>query len=89
MQHLNVRLAASVPHFFPRLHRKKYASYKELGQRSERAVKVGGVAAKMAYDKEVMGKGRKRKLATSERHNGGTESEPGPALFKWKQIRKK
>lgn len=69
--------------------RRKYASYKELAQRQERRAKVAAVAARLSYDKEVMGKGRKRKLKAKERGLSEEEaSRAGPA-FVWKRERKK
>ena len=75
------------------------ASYKELGQRAERFTKVRALAMKMSYDRELMGKGRKRKLKASElTHKGAGRGEDegegqgsgvaGP-VYKWKRERKK
>ncbi|KAF8072886.1 Utp11 [Scenedesmus sp. PABB004] len=61
--------------------RRKHAAYKELSQRLERSAKLGGVAASMAAAKELMGKGRKRKLAAAD--------GSGQAVFRWKRERKK
>ncbi len=57
--------------------------YKELLQRCERQSRLSTLAQKMAYDKEVMGKGRKRKLSKQEAA-GGAEG-----VFRWKQERKR
>ena len=61
--------------------RRRAAAYKELLQRSERQGKLGGLAAKLAFDKELMGKGTKRKQRSA--------TATTPAAFKWKRERKK
>lgn len=48
----------------------------------ERQQKLGALATKMEYDREVMGKGRKRKLPDA----AGASSQP---VYKWKRERKK
>lgn len=65
-----------------RLEKRRLASYRELAQREERGAKLAGMAQKMAYEKEVMGKGRKRKLSAEEA--GGQRD-----VFKWKAERKR
>lgn len=62
--------------------RRKHAAYKELSQRLERQQKLSSIAGKMAMEKEVMGKGRKRKLKDA----GDGSSQP---VFKWKRERKR
>jgi Utp11 protein len=57
-------------------------AYRELVQRSERQQKLEKLAAQLAYDKEVMGKGRKRKMACVNTESAG-------ARFRWKSERKK
>lgn len=64
--------------------RRKFAAYKELQQRMERHAKVSSLTSKMAADKELMGKGRKRKLKGSE-----VQGEAKGPVFKWKRERKK
>ena len=55
---------------------------------------MASVAAHLAYQKEVMGKGRKRKLAGRElkaggaRQGAGADAPAGP-VFVWKRERKK
>lgn len=66
-----------------KLEKRKHAAYKELVQRSERKEKLAGITQKMTYEKEVMGKGRKRKLAASEL---GSQQQK---VFRWKAERKK
>jgi hypothetical protein len=48
----------------------------------ERHRKLAGIASKMALDKEVMGKGRKRKVTLAS-------EDQNKAIFKWKRERKK
>jgi hypothetical protein len=62
--------------------RRKASAYRELSQRLERQQKLSGLASKMAADREVMGKGRKRKLADAD----GSSSQ---AVYRWKRERKK
>ena len=64
------------------LARKRAGAYRELAQRQQRQAKLGALAAQMAYDKQVMGKGRKRKLRPEEA--GGQAG-----VFRWKAERKK
>jgi U3 small nucleolar RNA-associated protein 11 len=63
--------------------RKKQAAYMSLQQRVERHEKVSKSASRMAFEKEVMGKGRKRKLIIEDQEGGKQE------VFKWKRERKK
>jgi U3 small nucleolar RNA-associated protein 11 len=63
--------------------RRKHASYKELSQRLERHQKLSSLASKMEMEKQVMGKGRKRKI-TAVAEDGSSQ-----AVFKWKKERKR
>lgn len=65
-----------------RVERRKAAAYRELLQRQERQASLGGLAARLAYQKEVAGRGRKRKLRPEEA--GGQTG-----VFRWKAERKK
>lgn len=65
-----------------RLEKKRAAAYRELAERQQRQEKLGGLAQQMAYDKQVMGKGRKRKLRPEEA--GGQTG-----VFRWKAERKR
>lgn len=65
-----------------RSERRRAVAYRELLQRQARGQKLGELAARMAYAKEVAGKGRKRKLAPGE--VGGQKG-----VFKWKAERKR
>ncbi|KAK9846505.1 hypothetical protein WJX81_005518 [Elliptochloris bilobata] len=49
-----------------RLERRRAASYKELLQRQQRQAKLGGLAMRMTLQKQLMGKGTKRKLKPHE-----------------------
>ena len=62
--------------------RKKAGAYRELAQRQQRQQKLGALAQQMSYDKQVMGKGRKRKLQPDEA--GGQTG-----VFRWKAERKR
>lgn len=64
-------------------HRRKHAAYRELAQRMERHQKLSSLAGKMEMDKQLMGKGRKRKLSAVAEDGSNT------AVFKWKRERKK
>jgi len=65
-----------------RPHRRKHAAYKELSQRVERHASLSKLATRMEAQKAVMtGHGRKKKVA------GATAD--APAVFKWKQERKR
>lgn len=67
-----------------RVENKRAAAYKELTQRAERHDKVAALAAKLAYEKEVAGRGRKRKLAAAEQ-----DGRPQGPVYKWKRERKR
>ncbi len=50
------------------------------------------MAAEMAYEKQCMGKGRKRKLTPAELGRDAANGEQGNAtktVYKWKRERKK
>jgi len=75
--------------------KRKLASYRELQQRLERHTKLARTAAHLSQQKEVAGKGRKRKISkqelsgheatgTGEEQEGGQKSKS----FKWKRERK-
>jgi U3 small nucleolar RNA-associated protein 11 len=63
--------------------RRKHAAYRELSQRLERHQKLSSLAGKMELDKQLMGRGRKRKL-TAVAEDGSSQ-----AVYKWKRERKK
>lgn len=65
-----------------RLEKKRAGSYRELLQRQQRQQKLGSLAQQMAYDKQLTGKGRKRKLRPEE---AGGQSD----VFRWKAERKR
>ncbi|KAF5843452.1 hypothetical protein DUNSADRAFT_15747 [Dunaliella salina] len=72
---------------------RKVAAYKELAQRLERKELLSRTANRLALQKEVAGKGRKRKLGKDELARTGTEEgqqqqQQGP-VFRWKRERKK
>lgn len=63
--------------------RREHAAYRELSQRLERHEKLSRLAGQLEQDKQLMGKGRKRKLTAV------TEDGSSTAAFKWKRERKK
>lgn len=65
-----------------KIEKRKHAAYAALAQRAERRDKLARMATGMALEKEVMGKGRKRKLRPEEA-GGQTKA------FRWKAERKK
>ncbi|GAQ88086.1 U3 small nucleolar RNA-associated protein 11 [Klebsormidium nitens] len=67
-----------------RIEKRRQAAYRELRERKERAESMSHIANKMLLQKELMGKGRKRKLTPEEVENPGKGS-----VFKWKRERKK
>ncbi|PNH09291.1 putative U3 small nucleolar RNA-associated protein 11 [Tetrabaena socialis] len=69
--------------------KRKYAAYKELAQRQDRGQKVAAVAQRLSYQKEVMGKGRKRKLRPAELEAAGLDPETAGKVFVWKRERKR
>ena len=62
--------------------RKRAGTYRELLERQQRQQTLGALAQHMAYDKQVMGKGRKRRLQPEEA--GGQAG-----VFRWKAERKR
>eukprot|EP00249_Psilotum_nudum_P020928 c27904_g1_i1 orf=878-1570(+) len=67
-----------------RIRKKQEAAYKELEERIERLAKMRSIVMTMTFQKELMGKGRKRKLHTDEIV---TPSEI--PVYKWRRERKK
>ncbi|BBN16101.1 U3 small nucleolar RNA-associated protein 11 [Marchantia polymorpha subsp. ruderalis] len=65
-----------------RIRKKQESAYRELEERKERAEKLKSLTLTMTMQKQIMGKGRKRKL------DGGQEGVSEP-VFKWRQERKK
>lgn len=63
--------------------RRKHAAYRELCQRLERHEKLSRLAGQLEQDKQLMGKGRKRKLTAVAEDGSSTP------VFKWKRERKK
>lgn len=59
-------------------------AYKELKERTERAAKLRSMVLAMGMQKEVMGKGRKRKLSNDE-ISASTEAP----VYKWHKERKR
>ncbi|KAL3693017.1 hypothetical protein R1sor_006668 [Riccia sorocarpa] len=66
-----------------RIRKKQESAYRELAERRERAEKLKNMTVTMSLQKQIMGKGRKRKLKESE--VDGTQAP----VFKWRQERKK
>eukprot|EP00200_Dunaliella_tertiolecta_P001595 CAMPEP_0202353388 /NCGR_PEP_ID=MMETSP1126-20121109/9171_1 /ASSEMBLY_ACC=CAM_ASM_000457 /TAXON_ID=3047 /ORGANISM="Dunaliella tertiolecta, Strain CCMP1320" /LENGTH=258 /DNA_ID=CAMNT_0048945731 /DNA_START=68 /DNA_END=841 /DNA_ORIENTATION=+ len=65
--------------------KRKVAAYKELAQRIERKELLSRTANRLALQKEVAGKGRKRKLGKDELARTGNEEgqrQQGP-VFRW------
>lgn len=60
------------------------ASYRELKERTERAAKMKSMIMAMNLQKELMGKGRKRKLQSDE-----IMSPSELPVYRWRQERKK
>ncbi|GLC49173.1 hypothetical protein PLESTB_000190400 [Pleodorina starrii] len=69
--------------------KRKAAAYRELAQRQERRGKVAAVAERLAYEKLVMGKGRKRKLRGKELRGAGVDPETAGKVFVWKRERQR
>ncbi|KAK3265845.1 U3 small nucleolar RNA-associated protein 11 [Cymbomonas tetramitiformis] len=61
------------------LERQRSKSYKEMADRAERAEKMISISQGMALQKDLMGKGRKRKMKASD----------GATVYRWKRERKK
>lgn len=62
--------------------KRKAAAYRELLQRQSRQGALSGASQRLEYQKQVMGNGRKRKLAPEEA-NGQS------GIFRWKTERKR
>lgn len=77
-----VSAGPDAPALAARMERKKRVAYKELLQRQERQEKLASLVQRTAFEKELMGKGRKRKLTPEE-----ASGQQG--VFRWKQERKK
>lgn len=67
-----------------KLERARESANRQLSMRTERAEKLQSMVAAMTMQKELMGKGRKRKLRDDE----VVGSAAGP-VYKWRQERKK
>jgi U3 small nucleolar RNA-associated protein 11 len=65
-----------------RAEKRKLATYKELLQRTARQEALGVASQQVEYEKNVMGKGRKRKLTPQ-----GAAGKKG--VFRWKNERKR
>lgn len=63
-----------------KLRKGRKMAYEELAKRIEREKHLSSVAEEMQLQKNLMGKGRRRKLNTGE---------DGPVVYKWKKQRKK
>lgn len=59
-------------------------AYKELDKRSKRAANLDSTIKKLSDQKNVMGKGSKRKLSSSKDGEGESDA---PAVYKWKRER--
>eukprot|EP00250_Pteridium_aquilinum_P006145 c16119_g1_i1 orf=236-934(+) len=68
-----------------RIKKLRDGAYKELQERTERAAKLRSMVMVMGMQKELMGKGRKRKLNSSE---DLSTSEAAP-VYKWHKERKR
>eukprot|EP00743_Colponemidia_sp_Colp-15_P004740 GILK01005105.1.p1 GENE.GILK01005105.1~~GILK01005105.1.p1 ORF type:complete len:248 (-),score=58.02 GILK01005105.1:140-883(-) len=74
-------LAPRNPKELKKIHRQRLASYRELLSRSEREQKMEGLMLDMHTQKQLMGKGRRKKVSPGE--------DGKPAVFKWQSIRKR
>ncbi|CAM6120734.1 unnamed protein product [Calypogeia fissa] len=70
-----------------RIQKKQSAAYRELQERTERAEKMKNMVVTMTLKKQIMGKGRKRKLP-GEVPGDDVETVQEP-VFKWRQERKR
>ncbi|CAM6102095.1 unnamed protein product [Calypogeia fissa] len=70
-----------------RIRKKQSAAYRELQERTERAEKMKNMVVTMTLKKQIMGKGRKRKLH-GEVPGDDVETVQEP-VFKWRQERKR
>lgn len=76
---------AIIPAQLPkRIKKKMAAAYKELEERKKRADEMQNIVTEMSLRKELMGKGRKRKLRDDEIVHETT----GP-VYKWRKERKR
>eukprot|EP00271_Cylindrocystis_brebissonii_P009303 TRINITY_DN24038_c0_g1_i1.p1 TRINITY_DN24038_c0_g1~~TRINITY_DN24038_c0_g1_i1.p1 ORF type:complete len:258 (-),score=57.16 TRINITY_DN24038_c0_g1_i1:187-960(-) len=73
-----------VPELPKSIERRRKSAYRELEERKERAHKLAKIAQKMALEKELMGKGRVRKIRPDEDTNPN-----GSSVYKWRKERKK
>ncbi|MCO5576369.1 hypothetical protein L7F22_030179 [Adiantum nelumboides] len=67
-----------------RIKKLRDGAYRELKERTERAAKLRSMVMTMGMQKEVMGKGRKRKL-----NNDEVSSSAEAPVFKWHKERKR
>mmetsp|Transcript_3495 Transcript_3495/g.12602 ORF Transcript_3495/g.12602 Transcript_3495/m.12602 type:complete len:259 (-) Transcript_3495:15-791(-) len=75
-----------------RVARQKENAYRELRQRSDRLAKLKQMESTMTMQKELMGKGRRRKLATGGAGMGDDDVEGQQAkapAHKWRRERKR
>lgn len=62
----------------------------ELAQRMQRKEKMLGMATKMEFDKQLMGKGHKRKLKGGEGEEGGASGgKAAQPVYRWKKQRRR
>ncbi|EFJ37989.1 hypothetical protein SELMODRAFT_73763 [Selaginella moellendorffii] len=66
------------------VNRDREAAYNELAQRKERLEKLKSMVITMSMQKEIMGKGRKRKMKSDE-----LVTPSSMPVFKWRNERKK
>eukprot|EP00899_Mesostigma_viride_P025834 jgi/Mesvir1/6435/Mv19520-RA.1 len=67
--------------------KRRTAAYKELKERESRSKKLQRVAMEMLLKKELMGKGRKRKLRPEELSSAAKQNNRG--VYRWKKERKR
>lgn len=67
-----------------KLKRRQELAYEELQQRQQRHNKLSSMAADMCVQKQLMGKGRKRKLQQAD-----ADGEDGRPVFKWHKTRQR
>jgi len=72
-----------------RLSDKRDKSYKELDNRAKRAKKLDGALKKLTTQRNLMGKGSKRKVKGSgdEEEGGKGDSDESVPVYKWKRQR--
>lgn len=61
---------------------KKSSAYRELKQRTQRSDKLKGVLSKLAQEKNLSGKGSKKKIVVP-----GKDGKPDAVVYKWKRQR--